>query len=106
MQATLQILFLFFVFGFSNPAMAEPKNESCAYLQCSGSNCGCALRKKGWKEVARCSGHEWRYLLEKGEKRKLCEGINARGGPTENPCSDFAGKLSDFKRCYEVKSEK
>lgn len=60
---------------------------------------GPELKEKGWKEIARCPGHEWHYLLKKGGETRICSGINARGGPEEFPCEPFAGKTETFKKC-------
>jgi len=60
---------------------------------------GGELSEKGWKEIARCPGHSWEYLMKKDGEIRLCSGINARGGPKENPCSIFTGKISSFKKC-------
>lgn len=62
--------------------------------------CGEDLLADGWKEVARChDGHSWRYVLEQGDQRVVCEGINARGGPTEGSCHPYKGDTSEFKPC-------
>jgi hypothetical protein len=86
-------------------AMAESTGEKCELVQCQGSNCGCTLKKKGWKEIARCSGHQWRYLIERKGERRICQGINARGGPSEKDCMKFDGDLTEFKLCKESKSK-
>lgn len=57
------------------------------------------LKKNGWRERARCDdGHEWSYVIEKAGQRRLCTGINARGGPSEDPCRPFTGDLNTFQR--------
>lgn len=81
----------------------ETKQELwCKITQCKddkGNNCGCELIKKGWKEIARCDGHQWSYVLESNKRRVLCRGIAAHGGPEEDPCVVFTGKLEEFKKC-------
>lgn len=65
---------------------------------------GAELKTKGWQEIARCPGHSWEYLLEKDGQIKHCTGINARGGPKENPCTPFNGKIPQFKKCQNRNS--
>jgi hypothetical protein len=61
------------------------------------------LLKNGWKEIARCDdGHEWAYVIEKSSERRLCTGINARGGPTEYPCTSFTKDLESFMRLADA----
>jgi hypothetical protein len=72
---------------------------NCVLVRCQGKECGCDLLKAGWKELARCPGHSWAYVIEKDGRRKICKGINARSGPTETSCEDFTGELKEFRAC-------
>ncbi len=84
---------------FAPIAQADGFGTSCEMVKCEGAECGCALKKGGWKEIARCDdGHQWSYVLEQKGKRRFCDGINARGGPSENACIDFAGSLEKYKK--------
>lgn len=87
--------------GQKHVALIELKGaeENCAHVQCKGADCGCSLLKAGWKELARCPGHNWVYVIEKDGRRKICKGINARGGLEESPCEEFAGDLQKFRAC-------
>lgn len=57
---------------------------------------GCALVRDGWKEVARCDGREWTYLLEKEGKFMFCEGLDEHQGAAEKPCTTFSGGIDSF----------
>jgi len=66
---------------------------------CRDSPCGRDLLGDGWKEIARCDGHAWSYLMERDGEIMQCSGINARSGPTEDPCKPFSGTVENFKKC-------
>lgn len=69
---------------------------------CRESPCGQDLLGNGWREVARCDGHAWSYLMERDGEKMQCSGINARGGPTEIPCKPFSGTVENFKKCTHL----
>ena len=76
--------------------LASPPSESA-------KPAGDVLIRSGWKEVARCfDGHEWAYILANGQNQRICKGINARGGPSEQPCEIFSGNLKSFKAFAET----
>jgi hypothetical protein len=102
----LPFYLLVFLFILATPELAatQTANDKCDFVQCREPGCGCELKKLGWKEIARCSGHHWSYVIEKKRQRKICQGVNARGGPKEDPCSKFDGRLSDFRKCADKSS--
>ncbi len=93
------VILLAFAFSMTaTPSFAENQNN-CELIQCKGSGCGCELLKAGWRELARCEGHQWTYVIEKGSERKLCTGIAALAVYEENPCVKFERDLKEFKKC-------
>lgn len=60
---------------------------------------GPELMKQGWKQTAKCPGHEYSYLVEKAGKRMVCSGVSGYAGPLEYACKPFTGKVSEFKKC-------
>jgi hypothetical protein len=98
MKLLFRSLLFFFLVGnaFLSCDMAR---RSCDIIQCKASNCGCNLIKKGWNEIARCEGHNWRYVIEKEGNRLMCIGVDERGGQVEEECTNFTGDLDKFKAC-------
>ncbi len=94
-QDILKQSLLVCMLGLSVFAIARDPGVS----KCRSSKCGLEFLKEGWKEIARCEGHQWRYLLQKGDQRKLCVGIDALDGPSEDPCVDYRGDVSQFRKC-------
>lgn len=75
-------------------ALLTPRSFECSLTRCRGTGCGCDLVQAGWIERARCQGHQWRYVLQKGEELRICKGIAARGGHEEEPCQVYSEDLS------------
>ncbi len=90
---------LILTFTFLAGISFSADSRDCESIRCATPKCGCEYLKEGWKEVGRCDGHWWRYLLQKGKQLKLCEGVSARGGPSEFPCVDFSGDVAKFQKC-------
>ena len=81
------------------PFTVSWEDQHCAVVRCRGTSCGCDLHRTGWKELARCPGHEWNYIMEMDNKRVYCHGISGIAGPVEDPCIPFTSDLETFKNC-------
>jgi hypothetical protein len=79
--------------------LLSARESLCSRVSCEGPQCGCRLLASGWTEVARCEGHQWTYLLQKGAQKLMCKGISALAGPREDPCTGFSGDASEFEKC-------
>jgi hypothetical protein len=90
-------IFCVFILPLCFVAPCFAASSACGIEQCESR--GPELKKNGWNEVARCSdGHQWSYVLTKANESRLCKGINALGGPSEQPCTVYTGQVKNFKK--------
>jgi hypothetical protein len=93
-------LALFILLFFAQPALAQSMDIE---PQCADVACGHKLKVQGWEELSRCwDGHQWAYVLKLGNEQRVCFGINARGGPTEEPCEAFHGDFNAFENSAQL----
>ncbi len=67
---------------------------------------GCALTKDGWKEIDRCdTGAVWKYLLQKGDNFKICDGYDKYDNAIEHACAPFDGGAEAFRKIEECEKK-
>lgn len=72
--------------------------EQHAGIDEAALQCGQELLNQGWHRLFYCdNGHQWYYVLthEDDQQTRVCEGINALGGPEETPCIAISKYASD-----------
>jgi len=61
-----------------------------------GRFCIDELIAKGWRRIANCEGHAWSSLLGRDKEMVICQGVDARGGPTGG-CESFRGDPEQYR---------